>query len=136
VLVEQDALELPCARNLAVAHAADEHVALPFREPVAGIEREAGRRDRRHPEHARRLETVVRRVVAFVLPRPRIRPAEAHDRPAVVRAGPEHVELVAAVRAHLELTELARGRMNGEPERAAVAERIDLRTVARAARER
>ena len=51
------------AGNLAGAQRADEDVALPLREAVAGVERHAGDGDRRHPVHDRRLEAFVRQDV-------------------------------------------------------------------------
>ena len=70
------------------------------------------------------------------VPRALIRAPQAHERPAVVAAGHEHVDLVAAVRAVLALPDLTRAGMHGEPERRAVTEREDLGPVAVAADER
>ena len=103
LLVEQDAVELARARDLAGAQAADEHVALPLRQLVARVEREARDRDRRRPVDDRRLEAFVRRQLR--LPRAGVGAAVAHERPAVVLAGADDVELVAAVRAVLALPE-------------------------------
>ena len=128
LLVEEDALEMARARDLAGAQRADEDIALPLRESVAGVERHAGDRDRRHPVDERRLEARVSR--ALDLPRPRIGAAVAHERPSVVGAGLEDVDLVAAVRAVLVEPHLAGARMHRQPERAAVSERVDLRLCA------
>src|SRR5690606_16595966 len=51
VLVHDDALELARGRDLAVAHAADEEIALPARKAIARVERHARDRDRRYPRH-------------------------------------------------------------------------------------
>src|SRR6185503_2162569 len=104
LLIEQDAIELARARDLARAQAADEHVTLPRGQLVAGVEREARDRDRRSPIDDRRLEALVRRQLR--LPRAGIRAAVAHERPAVVLAGANDVELVAAVRPVLALPDL------------------------------
>src|SRR5262252_3792895 len=64
LLVEEDAIEMTRARDLALAQSADEHVAFPLRELVARVEREARDRDRRRPVDDRRLvAVVVRRLV-------------------------------------------------------------------------
>src|SRR5688572_5222917 len=131
VVVEANALEMSRARDLAHAHAADERVALPIRELVARVDREARGCDRRHPVDDRILESFARK--PFRLPRAGIRAARADERPAVVHAGLQYVDLVAAVRALLALPELARRRMHDETLRAAMPERIDLGLVALAA---
>src|SRR5688572_7523254 len=132
--VEEDAVELAGAGDLAGAQAADECVALPQRQLVARVEREARDRDGRRPVNGRRLETFVRRQLR--LPRAGIGAPVAHDRPAVVLAGTDDVELVAAIRAVLALPELAGHGMEREPERVAVTDRIDLRPETLSADER
>ena len=122
------------ARNLASAHRADEHVALPLRELAARVERHPRDRDRGRPVDDRILEALARETLR--LPWAWIRAAEAHERPAVVCAGFQHVDLVAAVRSVLVLPDRAGGGMHREPERAAVPERVDLGLVARLADER
>ena len=86
-----------------------------FAQLVAGVDRQARGRDRRHPVDDGVLEAFARE--AFRLPRPRIRAARADERPAVVRAGLQDVDLVAAVRAVLALPELA-GRRDARRARA------------------
>src|SRR5262245_55070546 len=49
VVVEEHAIELARAGNLALAQAADEEVALPLRQLVARVEREPRYGNRRHP---------------------------------------------------------------------------------------
>ena len=127
VLVEQDALQVTRARDLAHAHAANEDVALPLRQLVARVEGHARYRNRRRPVDDRILEPFARE--AFRLPRPRVGAAEAHERPAVVRSGFQHVDLVAAVRSVFVLPNGAGRRMHGQAERAAVPERVDFRLV-------
>src|SRR6185295_8653464 len=114
LLVEQDAIEMARAGNLALAQPADEHVTFPLRELVAGVEREARDRDRGRPVDHRRLVAVVRG--HLVVERARIVAAIAHDRPAVILASLDDVELVAAVRAVLGLPELARHGMHCKAE--------------------
>src|SRR5690606_7425769 len=134
VLVEDDPLQPARARDLAVAHAADEQVAGPAREPAPGIERHAGHRDRGYPghdgvDHAFAMELVR-------LKRPGVGAPQADVRPAVVAAGHDDIDLVTAVRAHLALPDRP-GRL--VPDQAlgrAMAERVNLRTVALDADER
>ena len=78
-----------------------ERVALPLREQVARVDDQPAGRDRRIPADLRRLEAVawpvVRDVHAVVIA------AVRHVRPAIVAAGQDEVDLVAAARAHLSL---------------------------------
>src|SRR5262245_60300866 len=53
LVVELDALQLTRPRHLALPQTADEQVALPSGELVAGIEGHAGERDGRNPHHDR-----------------------------------------------------------------------------------
>ena len=99
--------------NLAGAQRPDKDIALPLRQLVARVERHPRHGDRRHPEHDWHFEALVSRGLA-VLPRSRIRAAVAHDRPAVVRAGLQDVDLVAAVGAVLVLPHLASAGMHGQ----------------------
>jgi len=55
LVVEHDALEAARARNLADARAADEQVTFPRGKSIAGVERQAGRCDRRQPKNERLL---------------------------------------------------------------------------------
>ena len=75
----------PGADDLAGAQAADEHVAFPFRQAVAGVERQARNRDRRHPVDDRIDEAVALELLR--VPRALVRASQAHERPAVVAAG-------------------------------------------------
>src|SRR5690606_19340456 len=113
LLVEQDALELARARHLALAQPADEPVALPVRQRAAGIEAEARYGDGGRPVDDRRLEPLVRRAVSR-LPGAGIGAAQADHRPAVIGAGLQDIQLVAAVRTVLGLPDLARHRVRGE----------------------
>ena len=116
--------QVPRARDLAHAHAADEQVAFPLRQLAARVERHAGDRDRRRPVHDGIDEALARET--FRLPRPRVRAPQAHERPAVVAAGLQHVDLVAAVRAVLVLPDLARARMHRDSHAVAMAQREHL----------
>src|SRR6185503_11062408 len=64
--VEHDALDAPRARDLAIAHAADEEVALPLRESVARIEGHARGRDRRHEVDDRRGHALGRKAPGLI----------------------------------------------------------------------
>src|SRR5690606_30298168 len=105
VLIEDDALNLPRARNLAEAYAADEQIPGPPGDPGARVEGHARGRDRRHEvddrrDHALELE-------ALGLIGTCVGTAETDERPAVVAPGLDDVDLVAAVRPHLALPDRA-----------------------------
>src|SRR5690606_3658503 len=105
-------------------HRTDEDVPFPGRKTIARIEHEARHRNRRYPVDERRLEIRARRGVAHLLavvPRP-----VGDERPAVVPSGQDDVELVTAERTVLVLPDRPGVRMNGQPLRAAMADRIDL----------
>src|ERR1700683_3345490 len=97
------------ARNLAGTKRADKDVAFPLREFVAGVEGHAGDGNRGNPNHNGRFETNVsgRRNLPWAL----IRSSIAHQWPAVVAAGLQDVDLVAAVRAIFVLPHLTSPRM-------------------------
>src|SRR6185295_3562744 len=95
-------------------HRADEEIALPLGEQVAGIERHAGRRDRRHPEVDRlvdawlgRLAAAYGNVLAAVGLASVVLHAVRHLWPTVVVAGAHDVYLVAALWAVVGYPELA-----------------------------
>src|SRR5690606_37166876 len=107
-----------------------ESVAAPFRERIAGVEHQTRRRYRLagigvpEPEDGRRIELGSRVVI-------RNRPAAVvdafrHDRPTVIRAALDVIELVPALRGHLDVPEVTR-RIEREPKRIAMSERPDLR---------
>src|SRR5262249_43790365 len=56
LVVHDDALQSAGARHFATPRGADEQGALPRGNLVAGIEGEAGRRDRRDPQHERLID--------------------------------------------------------------------------------
>src|SRR5438309_9346915 len=96
-------------------------MAFPARKPLAGIERHAGRRDRRHPvverlRHARLVRTLADLRAAAVID------AVGDDRPAVIDAGTDHVHLVAALRPVLVRPEHSRLRMQRRALHVAVPE--------------
>src|SRR2546425_12402368 len=121
-LVEDHALDVPRARNLARPKRADEHIPSPFRELVACIEGHPRRRDRGYPEHDRLLHAFTK--WHFRLPRSLIRAPEAHERPAVVAARKDDVDLVSAIRALLGLPDGAGLRMKDETLLIAMSERV------------
>src|ERR1700730_3111162 len=122
------------SRNFALPHPAHEQVVLPRRKLVAGVERQPRWRNRRHPEDGRLLHPIL--VHLLVDARAQIEPAEADERPAVVLAWLEDVDLIATVRAILALPYLSGHRVNRQAQHVAMAHRIDLRPVSRAADER
>src|SRR5690606_8148338 len=122
------------ARDLTVAHAADEEIALPAREAIARVERHARDGDRRHPRDDRVDHAFAMELVG--LKRPAVRPAAAHVRPPGGAARDDDVDLVAAVRAHLALENLSRRLVIDQAFGRAVANRINLGTIAFAADER
>ena len=109
------------------AHRADEGVPFPRRKLVAVVERQAGHRDCRHPEYDRLLEA--RRREAFADPGAVVVAAEGHPRPAVVLPGLDAIQFVAALRSFLARPQFAVDGIERQPERIAMAERVDLRLV-------
>src|SRR5690606_10329108 len=108
---------------------AHESVAAPFRERIAGVEHQTRRRYRLagigvpEPEDRRRLELGPRVVI-------RNRPAAVvdafrHDRPTVIRAALDVIQLVPALRGHLDVPKVT-CRIEREPKRIAMSERPDL----------
>src|SRR5262245_1748651 len=63
---------------------------------------------------------------AFALPRARVRAAVAHERPAVVGARLQDVDLVAAVGTVFVGPDLAGAGVDGEAELVAMSQRVDL----------
>src|SRR5260221_13931288 len=108
------------ARDVALPHAASENVPLPLWETIASIEGQPRRRDCRHPEHQRRLHSFLPRPVVHA--RAKIETAEADDRPPIVLAGLEDVDLLPAVRTLLRFPDGAGIGGHGEPPRVAMPE--------------
>src|SRR5581483_7415560 len=127
------AFDLEANENLRPQRA-DEQIAFPRRETIAGVERHAGGRDRGHPVPERLLHPGLRRRLVDL--RAVIVDAIADHRPAVVLALLDEVDLIAAARAVLLLPQFAADRMKGEALRVAVAVAPDLRTCALSADER
>src|SRR5712691_1022809 len=113
---------------------ADEQVAAPGREQVAGVESHSGRRDRRHPIPDRLLHAFL--LCALVNLGAAVVDAEADHRPAVVLAGLQDVDLVAAARSVLVLPDLVGRGMAGEALRVAMSVTPDFGLGARLADER
>src|SRR5688572_6499821 len=132
--VEHDALDAPRTRNLAVAHTTDEEIALPLGESLARIEGHARRRDRRHEVDDRRGHALGLKAAGLI--RPGVGAAETDERPAVVAAGLDDVDFVAAVRAHLGFPDRLRRLVPDETLGRAMAERVDLGPIAFLADER
>src|SRR5215510_2711884 len=103
---------------------ADEQVAAPRREQVAGIERHAGRRDRWHPILDRLLHAGL--LGAGVDFGATVVDTVADHRPSVVFAGFRDVDLIAAARAVLVHPQLAAGWVERGALRVAVAIAPDL----------
>src|SRR4029453_11570218 len=112
-------------------------MALPLWKALAGVDDDAGRGNRRVPEEKRLLhpwstrlgKRRARPARAFAA----VRPAVRDHRPAVVLAGLNDVDFVAAKRSILRVPDLAGLGMDDQAERVANAEGIDLRLVARPA---
>src|SRR5690606_31801613 len=100
-IVERDTLDVTRPAHPPLHHRPDERIAPPGREAVAAVERQSRDRDRRHPIEKRRLEPVARRFVADR--RAVVVFAVCYERPAVIAAREDHVDLVAAERAVLVL---------------------------------
>src|SRR4029453_6197208 len=104
-------------------------------EFCAGVERKARRTDRRDPDHSRVLHAgAAPRLIGDE--RAGVVPAHRDERPSIVLAWSEDVELVAPHRADLGLPEFARLGMKRETVTVAVSVREDLWFRARAAHER
>src|SRR6185369_2790885 len=120
LLVERDATDVTGATRSSLNHRADERIALPLREPIASVERDAGGRQRWNEVDERRLEVRTRGGVAdrgaVVVP------SESHERPPVVAPGFDDVDLVAAERPVLGFPDRTGRGMQGQPLRAAVTE--------------
>src|SRR6187399_747601 len=120
LLVEQDPFDVAGAWDLARAQRADEDIALPLGQLVAGVEGHARHGNGRRPVDERILDAVLAEFLR--LPRSGIGAAETDDRPAVVATGTDDVDLVAAVRTVFVLPELSGCRMNRQAERIAMSD--------------
>src|SRR5215469_6858971 len=112
------------ARNLASAKRTDKDIALPFREAVAGVKRHSRYGNRWHPVDHRGLKADM--PGRGGLPGTLIRTSVAHNRPAIVAARLEYVDLVAAIGAIFVFPHFAGPRMHRQTQSAANAERIHL----------
>src|SRR6185436_3379731 len=92
---------------------ADEQIAAPRRQQVAGVEGHARRCNRGHPIADRLLHAVLARAVVDL--GAAVIDAEADDRPAVVLALVDDVDLIAAARPVLVLPQLAAGGVAARP---------------------
>ena len=95
LVVEIDALQVAGTRDFAFAHAADEQIVFPAGIAVAGIEVQAGDGYGGHPVDHGRLHTFFIRIDGHA--RAGVDSPVADDGPAVVLAGSEYVDFVAAV---------------------------------------
>src|SRR5690606_10720895 len=111
-------------REVRLAERGDEGVALPLREQLARVEHQARGRDHRVPVVDRLHES--RAGGAFADWLAAVLEAVADHRPAVVRAGLDPVELVDAERADVDLPQLVGAGPEGEAERVAEAEGVEL----------
>src|SRR5687768_8104432 len=110
--------------QLKAREAADEQIALPPGQTVAGVEHHARQRDRRDPDGDGLLHS-------FAIPDRRDRVAgvlasKRHQRPTVVLAGLNQIELVAALRTLLSLPELTGCRMEAQALNVAMAVAVGL----------
>src|SRR5262249_32212283 len=126
------AVELEPRQELADQRA-DEEVAAPGRQQIAGVERHPGRGDRGHPVLERLLHALlVRALVDFGAA---VVDAVADHGPAVILALLDQVDLVAAPRPMLVLPQLSGHGVEREPLGIAVAVAPDLRLGGRLADE-
>jgi hypothetical protein len=121
------------ARNLASAHGADKDIALPVWETIASIDDHSRDGDGWYPHHDRRFHAFPRRVLRNA--RPRVITAKANYGPAVIAAGENDVDLIAAVGAVFVIPQSARFGMDHQAEGIAVAKRVDVWPVAGTIRE-
>src|SRR4030095_16434790 len=105
---------------------ADEQVVLPAWELVAGVEDDARRADRGHPEHARVVHAWLReRLIGYE--RPGVVASHRDDGPSIVVSRGEDVDLVATHRPDLRLPQLTGFRIDGKAVSVAMAVGVDLR---------
>src|SRR6266571_1990459 len=117
------------SRDFALSHAAHKNVVFPVGELVAGVEGHAGSSDRRHPEEERLLHRLLPRLLRHT--RPEIEPAKADDGPTIILTRLQDIDLVAAIGPVLAFPDGPGVRIDSEPQRIAMAHRVDLRPVSR-----
>src|SRR5579871_189720 len=110
--IEDNALQVTGAGDLAHAHRTHENVTLPVGKTVAGINGHAGNGDGGNPYHDGRFEAFPRGV--FGNARSGVIASKADGRPAVIAAGEDDVDLIAAVGAILVIPQNTRYGMNDE----------------------
>src|ERR1700688_1979334 len=98
------------ASDLASAHRTDKNVALPLRKTIAGINGHSSDGNGGDPHHDRRLQTFPRRVLRNA--RAGVVAPKADDGPAVIAAGKNDVDLIAAVGAIFVIPQSTRLRMD------------------------
>ena len=125
---------MPGVRHAAGHQRAGEQVALPLGEGVAGVEHEPGRSDGRQPEDRRFLHPFGPEALGYA--HAVVVAAVGDHGPAVVLAGFDRVQLVAALRGVLRGPGLVGLRVEREAHLVAVAHRVDLGLVPRHADER
>src|SRR4030095_404045 len=123
------ALQLTGSRRLTLPQSADEQVALPSCEAIAGVEGHPRERNRRNPYDVRLLHPLAHRLIGHA--RPGVSAPLADARPSVVLASLNDVDLVAAVRTLLARPDLSRLRVHGQSKLIAMAERVALGLVSR-----
>src|SRR5262245_23210761 len=106
---------------------------LPPREPIAGIESQTGRRNRRHPEHQRLLHSflIKLRVDTWT----KIEASGTDEVPAVVFPRLQHVDLIAAVWSVLAFPNRSGVGLHRQSKHVAMPHRVDLRAIASATHE-
>src|SRR4030095_1371772 len=129
LVVEFDAIDLPCSRTLALTQSTHEHVSLPSGKPVARVERHARERNRRYPHDNRLFHPFLPRLLRDT--RTGIAASVADDGPAVVLARLDDVDLVAAIRSLLARPDFAGLRIHRQTELVAMTHRVDLWLVSR-----
>src|SRR6202030_2044642 len=130
---EHNPLQMTSASDLSSAHRTDKNVALPLRKTVAGINGHSSDGDGGYPHHDRRLQTFPRRVLGNA--RPSVVAPKADDGPAVIAAGKDDVDLIAAVRAIFVIPQSTSLWMDHKAQRIPVSKGVNLRPVTRTAHE-
>src|SRR5215471_9484107 len=109
----------------AAEHRSHEHIVLPIRETVARIKGHAGGRDRRSPEDDRTDHAFAEAHNLW----PGVVAAKADQRPSVVIAGLQYVDLITAVGTVLVVPHLAGYRVQRETQRIAMTHGVDFSLV-------
>src|SRR5688572_10015419 len=124
-LVEHDAVDLSGARHLAFPQSADKQIVLPRRHAIVGIERHPARGNRGYPDDDWHLHPVTGGLVGNA--RAHVAASVRDNRPAIVLAGTNDINLVTAIRPLFGCPHLTSRRVHREAKLIAVPPRVDCR---------